>query len=698
MTMKGATTVKTGRRAGLAAMAALLASPLFCSPVVISAGEEWIPVENRRDIVPGSALDFSAMGFADAPAGRFGWLRCVGGHFEFEGLPGEAQRFYGVNLCFTANFPDHAAADAAVARFRRLGYNSVRIHHHDGGSVEGSGDGLSLDPDKMDRLDYLVAAAAKAGLYVTTDMYVSRPVKWRQIGVDLDGGPSPKLFKALVYVYGPAFDNWAAYARGFMLHRNPYTGRTYAEEPAMPLVSLVNEGGSVSESGGEPIVLEAWSKWLAAKRAADPAFCPEARCDVLPRGIGRGDATAALALWEGEIAARAFDRMRGVMRGMGCRALLTDKNHGPHYVAVRTAGAGYDYVDDHFYVDHPSFPERPWQLPSRCDNRNPLLGKAVPPSSHAFARIFGKPFTVTEWNFAGPGRWRAVGGLLTGALAARQDWSGLWRFAYSHDADGLAGGAKAGPRYFDLASDPLAQASERAAICLFLRGDMEPLSAGVALWATPVSHMRAKPRMTSPSWCRDAWSMKVGTCLSPTEADGLRVVCREDAEQARGEGFPEAALAPKSLRIDRDRGAMAVETARTCGGFAPEGAVDAGGLKFEVEAAPAAVWASSVDGAPLAKSRRMLVTHLTDVQGEGAEFADEAMTTIVKWGSRPLARRGAAKIALAVGKPGAYTVYELAMDGRRMGVVPSSEKSGCLCFEATVDGPNGARMLYEVAR
>ena len=73
-------------------------------PHVISAGKEWIPLDYCRDIEPGSALDFSGMGFADAPAGKYGWLKNAGGRFEFEKLPGKGQRFYGVNLVGTANF------------------------------------------------------------------------------------------------------------------------------------------------------------------------------------------------------------------------------------------------------------------------------------------------------------------------------------------------------------------------------------------------------------------------------------------------------------------------------------------------------------------------------------------------------------------------------------------------------------------
>ena len=123
--------------------------------------------------------------------------------------------------------------------------------------------------------------------------------------------------------------------------------------------------------------------------------------------------------------------------------------------------ACYDYVDNHFYVDHPQFLARSWSLPSRCDNGNPVLTPKLAPLAVEETRQKGQPFTVTEWNFSGPGMFRGVGGIMTGAIAALQDWDGLWRFAYSHNLDGMRD--RAGMcGYFDVASDPLGQAGDRA--------------------------------------------------------------------------------------------------------------------------------------------------------------------------------------------------------------------------------------------
>lgn len=668
---------------------------------VIEPGEEWIPIEYHRDIEPASALDFSQMGFTEAPAGKYGWLRNVNGHFEFEKLPGRVQRFYGVNFCGTANFPDHALAEILVARFKRFGYNALRLHHHDAITVEGSADGLSLNESQMDRFDYLLAAAMREGIYLTTDMFVSRKVKWRQIGVDSDGYVDMQLYKALCAVYEPAFEDWAAYARNFLLHRNKYTGRRYIDEPAMPLVSLVNEGGffmAWAVIRKDPRVLASWSKWLAAKRAVDPSYAPGLSSDSLPENLRlwEGGLHPAIAAWTGELEAKMVARMKAYLESLGVKALLTNDNCGPHYAALQRATSDCDYIDDHFYVDHPSFPEKPWSLPSVCPNKNPLLGDSpIPPCRIAFTRMLDKPFTISEWNFSGPGRFRGVGGILVGAMAALQDWDGMWRFAYSHSRDNLRDVDVRCPTYFDLASDPLSQSSERACLCLFLRGDLKPFENGVALWNTPESaSSQAAADLAAPKWRDAAWSMRVGSCLSPEDAGALKMIRREVADS-------EAPVMPSAnlpLRLDRVRGSFTIDTPCTCGGFAPEGEFVAGPLAATLRDASATVWASSLDGRPLASSNRMLLTHLTDVQGEGTTFADDKMQKVLKWGVRPLVRNGAADIELALLDAHGYTMYELDTAGRRKREIPAAVKNAKLCFSVSTAGPDGGRFCYEILR
>ena len=72
----------------LSALAGLADEPVLQRCV---EGPDWVALENRHEIVPGSALDFSKMGIQDAPAGKYGWTKSVNGHAEFEKRPGQGR-------------------------------------------------------------------------------------------------------------------------------------------------------------------------------------------------------------------------------------------------------------------------------------------------------------------------------------------------------------------------------------------------------------------------------------------------------------------------------------------------------------------------------------------------------------------------------------------------------------------------------
>ena len=212
-----------------------------------ATGGDWIPFAAERGIEPGSALDFSHVAAAHAPCGVHGRVVVRGDHYEFSERPGEPVRLWGVNICSGANFPDVEKADAIAAHLAALGYNAIRIHHHDGGLVGQDPDALGpagsreeaaaggsggasprpfpgLQAAALRRQDALVAACSRHGLYIITDLYVSRPVSWRACGIDRDGTMGKGEFKHLVPVHDGAFGNWCAFAAAWLGHTNAFTG------------------------------------------------------------------------------------------------------------------------------------------------------------------------------------------------------------------------------------------------------------------------------------------------------------------------------------------------------------------------------------------------------------------------------------------------------------------------------------------
>jgi len=719
----GASTVAKGERISLGFKVLKTASPLTVSTagsVVLHPGQDWIPAKPvPLDIKDGSALDFSAVRGGNGPAGQYGRVVARDGHFEFEGQPGVVQRFYGVNICESANVADPAASRRLAAHLRKMGYNSARIHHHERHLLKAGYDAcLTLDAAKMHRFDELAAAFINNGLYLSTDLYVSRmPIAYRALGIDRDGTCDMQEFKELLMVHEGAVSNYLAFARAFLSHVNPLTGRSYAQEPALAFISLVNEGNlgncDMQFMSRTPEFAQRWKAWLAQKRIAEPegyAGIP----DALPRSRrGTDRVAAAYAVFIRELDQRFASRVTTFLRDeMKCHALTTNLNGWTYPLGLQLARSeSYDFVDGHFYHDQPFFLGTPWRLPSSSCNENPVMGSSMGAMQSVAHRIVGKPFTISEYNYCGPGRFRGIGGMLCSSLAALQDWSGLWRFDWGCSSFNIEGyPAKIG--FFELCGDPLLLASERAAVCLFLRGDMPVLKRTLAL-DLPSEALR-RPIKGNPD-CRTSfpwagWFTRIGMsfdgCTSAwkdrmlTGIEGMSTSA-EDVRKLLGvpDETDSVTAGDGAVTIGMRTGAFHVNTPRTSGGFVESGRIAAGVLTADVGNVSAAVWASSVDGLPLTSSRRILLTHLTDMQNDGICYADSSRRILLKWGELPhLMRRGEAKVSLAIGV-GPYHVFALSSDGSRRDEIASSEKDGCLAFRADVARDRtDATYLYEIVR
>ncbi len=612
-------------------------------PLIIRQNDDWLPLEYYKDIQPNSAIDFSQLPFRDAPAGKHGWLKNDHGHFVFEKLPGQPQRFWGVNLCIDAPFLSHEGTDKLITRLYRAGYNSIRIHNCEAGFVKGAADGMSLNAERMERFDYLFAQAKKNGIYVTTDLYVSRKVRWQDIGLEGDGYVPDNTLKALFLFHEPAFKNWLAFAEKLLEHVNPYTGLRYADDPAMPFIALINEG-AFAWSRGEifdlPVTQQAWKQWLAKKRIIQSDYAKDVSDDC--RGCTINTAPTYFDFMS-DMEARFTIKARNALRRFGVKAMLADWNCGPMPRADAVTGS-MDYVDTHFYIDHPSFISESWALANVTRSRPDKAVRGIPMNVAKLAREAGKPFTVSEWNFCRPNPCRSVGGLLTGYCAARQDWDALWRFYYLGFEAELDDGTPWLPYlnpngYFHITSDPFQVASERAGLLLFMnRQAVEPV--------------------------------------------------------AKNNGkFP--------LSIENGSGRFTIATPCTAGGFAMDGdTLKASPLTAHVHGSQAAIWASSVDLKPLVESSRILLTFLTGLQKDGTQFLDEKGLVLQKWGTdRIVVHHGTADITLVLRNAADYDVWMLETDGRRVVKVPTTVKNGKLSFTASVKGPDGkAHFLFEIVK
>ncbi|MCJ7821913.1 MAG: glycoside hydrolase family 5 protein, partial [Armatimonadetes bacterium] len=127
-----------------------------------------------------TAIDVSDLNPAPLDESRRITIR--GDHFY--DATGRRVRFVGTNFAAGACFPQKEDAAAVAARLHKYGFNCVRLHHMDSGwadpnmfSISGGSYGKrtdQLDPESLDRLDYLIYQFKLHGIYVDINLHVGR--------------------------------------------------------------------------------------------------------------------------------------------------------------------------------------------------------------------------------------------------------------------------------------------------------------------------------------------------------------------------------------------------------------------------------------------------------------------------------------------------------------------------------------------
>jgi hypothetical protein len=686
------------------------------TPVTIKEGRDWVPMAGSLDITPFSALDFGGI-IPRFPAGVAGWVRSgqsAPDTFELEKRRGIPLRFYGANLCYSAQYLSNNDADRVAERLMHIGYNSVRLHHYESVPwVPGAGlvsptspDSTVLKGENLDKLEYLVSALKKRGIYVTLDLFVSRSVRSGEVFPGTKGDLGFQ-FKRLVHVSDRAFNNWKEFSRALLNHKNPYTGLAWKDDPAIALISLVNEDNLANDTGAlqadpreKALWEKAWYRW--------------------PRRQGKPDWNSPLFhrfLWETQ-QATGEKMVKFLREELGVKALLTDINGWTDEWGAQAYRSTLNYVDNHWYWDHPAFLEKDWQLPSRGTNTSAITN-AGEGWNKSFTRLLDRPFTITEFNHAAPNRFTAESGLLAGAYAAVQGWGGIWRFTYSSERENIISGNAM--NYFDLATDPVRLASERVGLALFLRGDLAQAPGTLAVTGTTEEFLARSGTSPAGDLNRLGWCVRMGS-LASSSVWGTNWI--EMPLSRRPEAItPDALLALLKSRlflsatnltdpsagvyetatgdalINTRTGIMSVSTARTVALAGPAGtAKKLGPVSLSIGRTWAMVSVISLDGNPLSGSGKILVTHLTELKNSGEKFAGQDQAVLEDWGKAPwLVRAGRASVRISrPNQPSAVEVWRLSLNGQRTVQVPAEYVNGAVTFEASTSKESGATLDYEV--
>lgn len=384
----------------------------------------YFPFPFYHDDVP---VDISFVFEKEKPAGKHGFLKCVGEKFAFED---ETEiRFWGTNFNGGANFPDHTYSETVSKRLSKIGINLVRLHQLDAEwdtpnifkFTKGPrcSDTRHLDPESMDRLDYLVYCLKNNGIYVYIDIFTYRKFKSGD-GVDnveqlADAAkPYSGFNRRLIDLQKElAFELWN--------HYNPYTRKCYKDDPVFVLCEIVNESDFFSRKIEiEPYMSEfrsLYGRWLNEHRLNDDSLT----CDLNDNNNGN------LVDFKIEITESYYRELYDYMRSIGVKIPITGTNWSSNAAVVRS-NSKMDFMDNHYYYYDWHWGEKVKQ----CMNRTLSESEDTGMSMLASMRLSGKPFYVSEWDMPWPNEFRAESPVLYAAIGAFQGWMGFAIHTYAY--------------------------------------------------------------------------------------------------------------------------------------------------------------------------------------------------------------------------------------------------------------------------
>lgn len=414
-------------------------------------------------------------------AGGSGFVMVKDGHF-IDGK-GERIRFFGTNLTFSSCFPDKETAKNIAGRLRKLGMNVVRFHHMDNQSAPGgiwNREKKDLDPGQLEKLDWLIYQLKIHGIYSNLNTHVS----FTYPGADYKETEQFNFGKTIDQFYPPYIEMQKEYARKLLTHQNPYTGKTYANEPAIAFVEINNENSILSNWAFLPKLnnvhkaelLRQWRKWLSSKPeyGKRQGFNSDLMSIITNYNNGASE-TAKEMLWsflsdtEMAYAREMTDFFRKELK---IHALVSETQaYYSGVFGVKRESAVSDYIDMHAYWEHPVFPGRSWSSTDWyirnssmvSDKRGGTLG------NFGMHRVEGMPLTISEYDHPAPSFFCSEMFPMLNAVSAFQDFDGIYHFTFDHPYDkGRI------DNFFSNAGHPLKQVFVPAGAVIFRKGAVKP--------------------------------------------------------------------------------------------------------------------------------------------------------------------------------------------------------------------------------
>lgn len=658
-------------------VAVLLVSLLPAQSAAPPALQPFV-IDHRAGLVAHSPVDVSFL--LDPPAGKHGFVHASGGHLVTGN--GQRIRFWGVNITDwspgSTQIPSKQDAPMWAATLARYGVNCVRLQFLDllapRGLIAASRDDTrAFDPDQLDREDFFLAELEKRGIYIDFNLLVGRPFKFGD-GV-ADAGKIREGAKGISLYDKTLIDLQKDYARQLLTHVNPYTHRSYADDPAVAIVEINNENSLwLGFRGPSPFydreLDSIYNGWLQKNATAAQIWSLRQETGVQPgnpipllAGAEVGSAPddrfnieSLFYLW---LESGYFEYMRDFLQKdlhIRCLILATaDHNHHSTGYPLELATASFDALDGHDY----------WQGPWERKPKSPMVDDPLNSTVVELSRTAeaGKPYTVSEVNEAFPNDYAAEQIPILAAYGALQDWDAILWYTFEPKADPAWKPCIGDP--FDLSLDPIKMPELAASALMFLRGDVNP-AGQTALRNYSLQQVFDSYRLPQ----KDQPYFTPGFLPFAPLDHASRIATLGLASTAKF-----AALSPPNPIVSDtgqlswssgkpNSGEVIVDTPRTQAeiGFASPAAHEPANLQADVSNPFRVVMMTALDRKPIARSSRLLLVAGARALNTGMAW-NSTHTDLAQWGSSPTVIEPVTGAILLRGLDGAIAVSAQPLDG-----------------------------------
>ncbi len=237
------------------------------NPVNAQDNKDWFPLSAEDDFSP-SVIDMS--GWLDKPAGKHGFSQMKGDHFVFE--DGTPVKFWGVNIADYRVYVDKQTSEKWADYLAKYGVNAVRFHKWTWSGYSHLDTSTYIQPDMLEKLDYFDSRLKEKGIYFSwSHIYGHRPqpgdsAKMLAYNEVRNAGSSFLKGSTIGLVnFAPDLQDLSIELTVNLLnHVNPYTGKKYADEPALAYIELQNE---------DDIFFPTTEKWVEQCPTYKKLFC-----------------------------------------------------------------------------------------------------------------------------------------------------------------------------------------------------------------------------------------------------------------------------------------------------------------------------------------------------------------------------------------------------------------------------------------